>query len=121
MLCHPEAQSAFPASLSNGKRHVIVALPSDTYGAILRRVKSFRGPVNVAVDADAGIEVIAFYPSEAMTDGDDVDGCEVGEKSELGLLIALLRRTRRVTRVRLVQPKYDAELVDRETPALAES
>jgi hypothetical protein len=46
------------------------------------------------------------------------DNCEVGESSELGLLVAL-RKTRKTTQVQLTRPRYEAELVDNDEEALA--
>jgi hypothetical protein len=48
-----------------------------------------------------------------------MDNCEVGESKELGLLVALLRKRRKMTQVRLTQPRYEAELVENDEEALA--
>jgi hypothetical protein len=119
LLGHPEAEAAFPACLPNGKRHVLIALSTDAYGPLLARVKKFRGPVNVAIGSDTGQwpDVIAFYPSSADTGAQAIDDCIVSANSEIGMLVALLRGTRKPTRVHLAKPKYDAELVDQEAPA----
>lgn len=113
MLCHPDGADMFPAVLPSGKRHVVVALASDTYGSLLRRVKNLGGAVNVVVGDDSknDVAVIAFHRSPQRPPS-DYDDCEVGPESELGLLIAYLRTTGRPTRVRLASPRYEAELVD---------
>jgi hypothetical protein len=48
-----------------------------------------------------------------------MDNCEVGESKELGLLVARLRKRRKMTQVRLTQPRYEAELVENDEEALA--
>lgn len=117
MLCHPDSVGMFPAVLPSGKRHVIVALASDTYGSLLRRVKKIGGAVNVIVGGEGldDVAVIVFHPSP-QEPSSDYDDCQVGPQSEVGLLIALLRATGRPTRIRLASPKYEAQLVDGQLP-----
>jgi len=117
-LGHPEAEAIFPVCLANGKRHVLVVLASDQYGKVLDRIKKFRGPVNVAIGEEGKLSVITFSPHDPPDQ--DFDECAVSPTSEIGLLLALLRQTRRPTRVNLVTSQYDAELIDQGAGALAE-
>jgi hypothetical protein len=119
MLRHPEVTSAFPAVLHNGKRQVLVALPTDKLGPLSKRLRSFSGPVNVAVGGPQGIEVIAFYPSPVPAPQGSLDNCDISKASEVGMLLALLRTTRKLTRCRFVEPDYEAELVEPEAEAFA--
>jgi hypothetical protein len=113
MLRNQEVECIFPAKLSNGQRHVVVALPTDTYGDLLGRLSALKGPVNVLVSGSPkAVHVIVFTPSAGRRNHGDFDQCEIGPTSEIGLLLELLRDTKRSTEVRLVTPNYDTELVD---------
>jgi hypothetical protein len=97
-------------------------LDSETCGELLKRIASYRGAVNVVVGAASGIfDVVVFQRSVVPAKGarPSMDNCEVGESKELGLLVALLRKRRKMTQVRLTQPRYEAELVENDEEALA--
>lgn len=120
LLAHPEVQSYFPARLQSGKRHVLVALSTDTYGSLAARLRSFKGPVNVAIGGKKDeVDVIVFHRSPTHASPCPRDDCEVGETSELGLLVALLKRTRKPTRIQIASPRFDAELVDNDDEVFA--
>lgn len=113
MLRNQEVEGIFPAKLSNGQRHVVVALPTDTYGDLLGRVSILGGPVNVMVsESPKAVHVIVFTRHTGARNNGDYDQCEIGPTSEIGLLLDLLRDTKRATKIRLVSPNYDTELVD---------
>jgi len=106
--------TAFPAILPNGKRQVLVALPSDTVGPLIRRAKSFGGPVNLAVASDdfKQIDVIVFHVTANRALVTESQECSVTKTTEMGMLVALLRSTGKPARLRFVQPNFEAELID---------
>ena len=122
LLAHPEAEAIFPARLPSGKRHVLIALSTDSCGEVIGRLRSFKGAVNVAVADPITSEfgVVIFWPALDRDKASGPDTCEIGPESEVGLLVALLRSTRGTTRIRLTKPQYEAELVDLDTPETAD-
>jgi hypothetical protein len=111
LLQHPEATAAFPGVLSNGTRQILIALPNDELGPIFKRVKNFGGPTNVAVVDEVALAVIVITPSTA-DEPFTTEDCDVSSKSEIGLLLSLLRSTGMPTRCRLREPDYEAELIE---------
>ena len=111
-LSHPEAAAMFPARTPSGKRHVVVVLSTDTYGEVVTRTKNLRGPINVAVATWSLDEIDVLIFERSDTETKPQDECEVGPDSEIGLLVALLRRTQLATQVELRMPKYVTVLVD---------
>jgi hypothetical protein len=115
MLRNQEFEHMLPAKLSNGQRHVVIGLPTETYGDLLKRVSVFGGPVNVVVsESPKAVHVIVFTPHTGPRAEGEYDECEIGASSEIGLLLDLLHNTKRTTKVRLVTPNYDTELVAHE-------
>jgi hypothetical protein len=76
-------------------------------------VKRFRGPVNLAIGDKGKLSVLLLSPD----DDSGEDECTISPDSEIGLLVALLRETRKSTVVHLAKPQYAAELVDEEVLA----
>lgn len=113
LLRQEHADEIFPARLQDGERHILIALSSDKYGDLLERVAEVQGPANVVVStSEKSLEVIVFTESNGSGQDSDLDQCDIGAESEIGLLLALLRKTRQTTQVRLVSPRYDAVLID---------
>ena len=102
---------------------MLVALSNDTCGDLFKRIASYRGAINVVVGEDSGaFDVIVFHRSPERSEHPVPaceDRCEVGETSELGLLVTFLRKTRKMTQLNVIEPSYEAELVDRDEEAFA--
>lgn len=111
LLQHPEATQVFPALLPDGSRQVLVALSDDELGPLFRRLRTFGGPVNVAVRDGDELAVIVFTPAPAEHVDEGAD-CMVNRKSAVGMLVSLLKATAGPVHCKLV-PHCEAELIER--------
>lgn len=121
MTVNPEMRHLFPKS-EDRPRRIVIALETETVGDLFSRIGPPGGKVNVIVGSMSSkkFEVIVFSPeiSHAQS-GKEAEELRVGPSSEVGLLLAALRQSRRSMGIVLEQPKFSLELVDGDGPLQA--
>lgn len=101
---------------SLGNRVEAEAPPMGSEGSRRRRGLKCGGPTNVAVPDAEQLVVIVLTPMAGEHDEAD---CPVSRKSDVGMLLLLLRASGAPARCRLSEPNYEAELVNPDQAVVA--